>query len=358
MSIDKAILFALLKVKIDDADALWLTRVLVFHNCTDNYLIKGDSTVLQQIPPHKTLFGASPNKGLPIGNLNSQFFANVYLNELDQFVKHTLKCRHYLRYCDDFVLLSSDREQLALWREQISQFLAERLRLELNGKREKLRPVSDGVDFLGYIVRADYLLVRRRVVNNLRERLQGFERALVRQRGSYRLYRYEPAVLDELAACLASYLGHFKQADTFRLRNRLWRAFPYLGEYFEVDAASQRLMRRYPTVKNFRRVLGQYRYFRGCFPDDVLFFQVGRFIEFYGHADQSIAVLLGLGCMGENLRGALWGFPLAYVRYYLRRLLRAGLNVTCIAETGRYLNGIQERRVMCRFVCHHLGEAG
>ncbi len=75
---------------------------------------------------------------------------------MDQFVKHTLKCRYYLRYCDDFVLLSQDPQQLSVWREQLGQFLAERLQLELNNKREKLRPVSDGIDFLGYIVRRDY----------------------------------------------------------------------------------------------------------------------------------------------------------------------------------------------------------
>ena len=106
------------------------------------------------------------NKGLPIGNLNSQFFANVYLDGFDHFVKHTLKCRHYIRYCDDFVLLSHDPEELREWRERIAGFLRDRLVLELNPHRERLRPVSDGIDFLGYIVRRDYLLVRRRVVNN------------------------------------------------------------------------------------------------------------------------------------------------------------------------------------------------
>ncbi len=113
MSIDKEILFALLAPKIHDDDVLWLTRLLVFHDCTQDYLLKGDPELLARIPPHKTLFGAGPNQGLPIGNLNSQFFANVYLNGLDQFVKHQLQCRHYLRYCDDFVLLAPERETTA-----------------------------------------------------------------------------------------------------------------------------------------------------------------------------------------------------------------------------------------------------
>jgi hypothetical protein len=134
MSIDKAILFSLLAPRIKDDDALWLTKVRVFHDCTKDYLIKGDAGLLEKIPPHKTLFRAGPNRGLPIGNLNSQFFANVYLNGLDQFIKHTLKCRYYLRYCDDFVLLSQSREQLLDWRERIEAFLRTHLRVSADRK--------------------------------------------------------------------------------------------------------------------------------------------------------------------------------------------------------------------------------
>jgi retron-type reverse transcriptase len=179
MSIDKAILMELLVPKIGDDDALWLTRVLVFHDCTDHFVIKGDPGLLARMPPHKTLFHAPKGKGLPIGNLNSQFFANVYLNVLDQFVKHDLKCRHYLRYCDDFVLLSEDPDQLRDWRERIRHVLGERLALELNPHRERLRPVADGVDWLGYIVRGDYRLVRRRVVGALKDKLHAARAALV-----------------------------------------------------------------------------------------------------------------------------------------------------------------------------------
>ena len=73
-------------------------------------------------------------------------------------------------------------------------------------------------------------------------------------------------------------------------------------------------------------------------------------MEFYGEADQAIADLLGLQRLGANRRGALWGFPVAFAWHYLRRLLKAGLPVVCIVETGQYLNRIQERRVFCRVV--------
>jgi retron-type reverse transcriptase len=171
MRIDKAILWRLLAPHIADGDARWLTELLVFHDCTEGHIVKGVPGELERVPPHKSLLRCEPNKGLPIGNLNSQFFANVYLNGLDQFVKHELKCRHYIRYCDDFVLLSPERDELIAWRGQIEAYLRGELALELN-PRERLRPVSDGIDFLGYIVRRDYRLVRRRVVNACKVRLR------------------------------------------------------------------------------------------------------------------------------------------------------------------------------------------
>ncbi len=195
MSIDKQRLFAMLDARLkptkpDDAAARWLCRKLVFHDCTVDPVLKGDPYLADKLLPHKTLFHAPPGKGLPIGNLNSQFFANVYLNALDQFVKHELKCRWYLRYCDDFVLLAHTREQLTVWRARIRQFLDQALALQLNPVRDRLRPVTDGVDLLGYIVRPFHLLVRRRVVGHLREKLRGFENELVQEAsGGQRLAR-------------------------------------------------------------------------------------------------------------------------------------------------------------------------
>ena len=81
------------------------------------------------IPPHKRLCNAAPGCGLPVGNLTSQFFANVYLNALNQFVKHTLKVLHYVRYVDDFVLVADTPAQLAQWHQDIADFLHQKLRL-------------------------------------------------------------------------------------------------------------------------------------------------------------------------------------------------------------------------------------
>jgi len=175
MNVDKEILYHLICKKIKREDVRWLTRAIIFHDCTRDYRFKGNRGLLDKIPPHKTLFKVAPGKGLPIGNLSSQFFANVYLNELDQFVKRRLKCRHYIRYCDDMVLLDRSPERLAAWREEIEAFLRGKLLLAPNPQQDRLRPVSSGIDFLGYIVRRRYVLVRRRVVNHFREKLEWYQ---------------------------------------------------------------------------------------------------------------------------------------------------------------------------------------
>jgi retron-type reverse transcriptase len=236
MTIDKDILFGFIRDRLDDEAALWLAGMVLFHDCTVNPVIKGDPKHLKRIPPHKTLFLAGPGKGLPIGNLNSQFFANVYLNSLDQFIKHSLKCRHYLRYCDDFVLLAEDSARLESWEREIEAFLAEKLKLALNQRQRKIAPVSNGIDFLGYVVRPEYLLARRRVVGNMREKLAHFENLLVERRQGHLRYAYDEHLVQALQSCLASYLGHLKHANAFNLIESIWRRYPYLRQYFIYDA--------------------------------------------------------------------------------------------------------------------------
>ncbi len=102
MTIDRKILFELLAAKCPHQDLLPLLKTIVFHDPTTDYTMQDRHNVRAGLPKHKSLFFAKPNCGLPIGNLTSQFFANVYLNALDQFIKHVLKVRYYLRYVDDF----------------------------------------------------------------------------------------------------------------------------------------------------------------------------------------------------------------------------------------------------------------
>lgn len=209
-SIDKEILFSILQKRMKDPEASWLTKTIIFWDCTRLYVARGDKGLLRNVPENKSLFGKDNKRGLPIGNLTSQFFANVYLDTLDQFVKHTLKSKYYLRYVDDFVILSRDKEELLDFKNRISDFIESTLKIKLHPKRHRLLPISSGIDFLGYIVRPQYVLVRRRLLNNLKQKVREYQAAPIKDE-------------KKLQATLASYGGHFKWANTYRLRASLKR---------------------------------------------------------------------------------------------------------------------------------------
>ena len=97
-------------------------------------------------------FEKSPGAGLPLGNVTSQLFANIYLNELDQFMKHRLKAKHYLRYCDDFIILGDDQVTLNETIGEVGDFLRARLKLSLHSRKVIIRKSRQGIDFLGYVV--------------------------------------------------------------------------------------------------------------------------------------------------------------------------------------------------------------
>jgi RNA-directed DNA polymerase len=185
----------------------------------------------KRVPAHKRLRNAPPGCGLPIGNLTSQFFANVYLNELDQFAKHQLKARHYLRYVDDFVLLADSPQQLQDWQGQIAQFLAQRLQLRLKADMH-LAPLGQGIDFLGYVVWHSHRRVRQRVVDHCVEKLAAWQQRHLHQRlGQWHLQASAPA-LAQLQATVGSYWGHFAHAQSARLCHGLWQRFACLQQAF------------------------------------------------------------------------------------------------------------------------------
>ena len=342
MSIDKDILYQIIADKIRDESILWLARILIYHNCTKDYILKGDMDYLRKIAPQKSLFYTMGRKGLPIGNLSSQFFANLYLNELDQFVKHRLKCGYYLRYCDDFVMLSEKRDKLLEWKAEVERFLAERLELRLNEKREFLQPVSNGINFLGYIVRRNYTLVRKRVVNNLRSRLSDFERRLIRKdHPPYVKVIYDYPVLERLRATLASYFGHFKWADSYRLRMRLMKRYGFLRRFFSLKDG--RITENYRVPGNIPSLRLQYRYFKTRFSEDVLLFQVGNYYEFY-EDDGDVAGMLGLKKIHKSsTRNVKYGFPARHEKAFIDRIKGCGRSVTVVGEEDRYLTRVKER---------------
>ena len=363
LNINKEVLYQIVAKRIRDEVILWLARKVIFHDCTRDVIFKGKKELLKGIPSHKTLFGTKNERGLPIGNLSSQFFANVYLNELDQFVKHHLKARYYIRYSDDCVLLHEKKERLLEWREEIGAFLKDRLRLELNNKRQKSGLISNGIDFLGYIVRPDYLLARRRVVNRLKARLMQYEKLLNRttnynssvppfEKGGgelvtnkdYRVLIYEPAVLEKLMNSWASYMAHLDMASTYRLREKLLRRFAWLGDLFQLNG--YKLKRIYEAPATLSTLKGQYRFFLGRYPGAVLFFQVGSFYEFYDSQAETAIKVLGLKRMEATRRfQARCGFPMSLKEKYLGSLIKQGLSVYIVNEGEGWVTRVKKRRV-------------
>jgi RNA-directed DNA polymerase len=341
MTIDRAIFFRLLEKKVRDEALLWLAGVILFHNPVKNCAAKGNRRLMDGLPPHKSLFHAPEGKGLPVGNLTSQFFANVYLNALDQYAKHALKCKYYVRYCDDFLILDASRGKLEEAKDRIEAFLDRKLSLALNSKFGAVLPVTNGIDFLGYIIRPDYVLARRRVVNNFKARLHRFEPMLVTEKGGMRIIRYDYGVLEKLRAVLASYLGHLKWADTYNLRHAVFEQYDFLKEYFSFDGGRVRPLYRYCQV--FPAVRSQYLYYRSRFRESVLFFQTGRFFEFYDESVRRVKALSRLKRLKENRRGALYGFPLGLWWSYAVQTAKEGKSVIVIRETDRYIGRVKER---------------
>jgi len=302
---------------------LWLARLIIFHNPVSNCIIKGNRQLIKQLPPHKSLFQAPENKGLPVGNLTSQFFANVYLNELDQHVKHILKCRYYIRYCDDFLILDESPDRLGEIKKHIEKFVSEWLKLSLNDKFDSIMPVSNGIDFLGYVIRQDYVFARRRVVNNMKAKLSWFGRRLVLEQGDVRTVKYDYALLEKLRAVLASYWGHLKWADAYNLRDAILNRYRFLKEYFSFEADTMKPLFNFPSV--FSTAGMQYCYFKYRFKNAVVFFQVGCFYEFYGKLHES---LRGLSKMPTNKRGALYGIPIRSKDMYIKESI-IQRNVCC-----------------------------
>lgn len=220
-SIDKDILFDIFKRDILSLDieykdeTLYLARSIIYFDPTKSYKYLCDKKLLDALPSHKSLFKIPPNKGLAIGNLTSQFFANVYMRKFDEFVQEELGVRKYIRYVDDFVLFDDDKEYLSLCKDKIERYLSKNLSLRLR-KEYRLRANSSGLDFLGYIIRASHILVRKRVINNYK-----FKKAKYLTRYENLKGKMNIEEIKKFLAIQASFLAHIKWANSYNLKNKV-----------------------------------------------------------------------------------------------------------------------------------------
>lgn len=159
------------------------------------------------IPVEKSLLFGNRNTGLQIGNLTSQFFANIYLNKLDHFIKEELGFERYIRYVDDFILLDEDNVILEKTIGLIDSFLKNNLHLCLCQGKTVLRPISAGVDFLGYFIKPSHTLVRNKTIKRFKKRLF-----------IYKKIKFNEIKDNNLPSCINSYFGHFSHANSYNLR--------------------------------------------------------------------------------------------------------------------------------------------
>ncbi|MBG0879383.1 RNA-directed DNA polymerase [Burkholderia sp. 9775_39] len=173
VSIDKPTLLELLLAKIREPFWRALTETVLMHDPRGDFVYRGDPDLLDRVPPHKRLVEQPAHLGLPIGNLSSQFFANVYLDVLDQHAKHQLRARHYVRYVDDFVFLDESPARLNEILADVTAFLPARLGARINPRKTILQPIDRGVDFVGQVIKPWRRETRKRTRNEALRRVAG-----------------------------------------------------------------------------------------------------------------------------------------------------------------------------------------
>ena len=188
-TVDHKILISIIKRNIKDKKVIWLIRQILNNFNTE---IKG--------------------KGMPLGNLTSQFFANVYLNDLDYYIKHELKAKYYIRYVDDFVILHKDKKTLEEYKIKINGYI-KNLKLELHPTKSKILPLRNGLTMLGYRIFYHHKLLRK---SNIRK----FEKRLA---SKLKPYKQELIIYEELLESLRGWFGYALWANTYAYRKNIMK---------------------------------------------------------------------------------------------------------------------------------------
>ena len=196
-SIDHNVLYDRLKYDIQDPDVLNLCRLI----------INSGKGIHPSSPGYSSAYSTVDSRGLPIGNLTSQFWANVYLDPIDQYIKRSLHCRGYIRYVDDMLLFSNSKQELQIWLEMVGGLL-EDLKLTIHLNRAQPRPTRIGIPFLGFQVFTDHRRLKRRKVVTARRRIR-------QMMGQYHNGEISAEKVHEKTI---AWLNHAAAGDTWNLR--------------------------------------------------------------------------------------------------------------------------------------------
>ena len=182
-----------------------LVKQNIFHNCKKNCNIVTYKN-FSGLPYKKSLFHTDDLHGLPVGNITSQFYSNLYLDSVDKFIKHELKIKYYVRYVDDMVILSENKSELQSSIVKINEFLSDEKELTLAKNKTYINKISNGITFLGSIIKPYKIIPTKRTIKN-------FSDSIIESKSSQ---------FSEDSICsLQSYLGLLSHSNTFNLRTKL-----------------------------------------------------------------------------------------------------------------------------------------
>lgn len=198
--INHDVLMEILRRQIKDKELLWLLKTIIY----------SDHNFGVELGDHNFQGQRLSSVGMPIGNLSSQMFANLYLNEADQFAKHVLHVPFYVRYMDDIVIVDTDKQKLRHYLQKMDEFLTDHLALKLNNKTS-IRTETQGVDFCGYRVWRTHIRLRKKAALKMKHRLKALEKKFARGE----------ITVEEFTASKNSYWGMMKHCDSYRLRESL-----------------------------------------------------------------------------------------------------------------------------------------
>ena len=239
MAMNKSILFNQIKntlnkkkdkINFDYNLILSLIETIIFNEPTQNCIIKGSRKDWNNLPTNKSLFHSAKNCGLPIGNLTSQLFGNIYLNEFDHWIKQSLGIKYYGRYVDDFILIHKSKEYLKSLIEPIREYLKLELHLTLHPKKIYLQQYSKGVKYLGAVIKPNRIYIANRTKGN-------FYNAIEKQNKIALNHKPTKQEQKDFQAVINSYLGILSHYKSYKLRKNmvfnnisgLWWNYVYLS---------------------------------------------------------------------------------------------------------------------------------
>ena len=200
---------------IDFETLFYLIKEVLFNNPIENCRIKGSISDWDSLPDSKSLFKSKPNCGLPIGNLTSQLFSNVYLNDFDHYMNDTLHLKYYGRYVDDFYIFSKSKEELKQLKNHVTDYLKTNFELQVHPSKIYLQPISKGFLFLGAYIKPHRLYISNRskrkfkyLLTNLFHLFENVDTIMLKQ-------------AKNIVSVINSYLGLLSHYNTYKLRHKL-----------------------------------------------------------------------------------------------------------------------------------------